>query len=203
MVSMNTKPGSSMAQTNKVMARINSRLDSIPEIEYSGAVGGFSFSGSGPSQAMYFMTLTDWDRRKDEGQSVDDVIGKIYAATADVPDATVFAMSPPMIAGYGMGNGFELYLQDKTGGDVTAFKGRTDSWRHCPAVPKSERSIRLLPLTIPSIGGHRCGEMRAVGHISPMCCPRSPGIIPGRMCRTSTVSPNSITSPCRHRRSTA
>ena len=37
-----------MAQTNKVMARINSRLDSIPEIEYSGAVGGFSFSGSGP-----------------------------------------------------------------------------------------------------------------------------------------------------------
>ena len=69
MVSMNTKPGSSMAQTNRVMARINSRLDSIGEIEYSGAVGGFSFSGSGPSQAMYFMTLTDWDQRKGEGQS--------------------------------------------------------------------------------------------------------------------------------------
>lgn len=126
MVSMNTKPGSSMDQTNKVMGRINSRLDSIPEIEYSGAVGGFSFNGSGPSQAMYFMTLTDWDRRKGEGQSVDDVIGKIYAATADVPDATVFAMSPPMIAGYGMGSGFELYLQDKTGGDVTAFKKEAD-----------------------------------------------------------------------------
>lgn len=128
MVSMNTKPGSSMAQTNKVMARINNRLDSISEIEYSGAVGGFSFSGSGPSQAMYFMTLKDWNQRKDEGQSVDDVIGKIYAATADVPDATVFAMSPPMIAGYGMGNGFELYLQDKTGGDVAAFKKEADKF---------------------------------------------------------------------------
>ena len=126
MVSMNTKPGSSLSQTNKVMARINSRLDSIPEIEYSGAVGGFSFSGSGPSQAMYFMTLKDWDQRKGEGQSVDDVIGKIYTVTADVPDATVFAMSPPMIAGYGMGNGFELYLQDKTGGDVAAFKKEAD-----------------------------------------------------------------------------
>lgn len=45
---------------------------------------------------------------------MNDVIGRIYAATADIPDATVFAMSPPMIAGYGMGNGFELYLQDKT-----------------------------------------------------------------------------------------
>ena len=128
MVSMNTKPGSSMAQTNKVMERINARLDSIGEIEYSGAVAGFSFSGSGPSQAMYFMTLTDWDQRKGEGQSVDDVIGKIYAATTDVPDATVFAMSPPMIAGYGMGNGFELYLQDKTGGDVAAFKKEADKF---------------------------------------------------------------------------
>ena len=128
MVSMNTKPGSSMAQTNEVMKQLNSRLDSIGEIEYSGAVAGFSFNGSGPSQAMYFMTLSDWGQRKGEGQSVDDVIGKIYAASSDVPDATVFAMSPPMVAGYGMGNGFELYLQDKTGGDGAAFKKEADKF---------------------------------------------------------------------------
>ena len=127
-VSMNTKPGSSMAQTNEVMKQLNSRLDSIGEIEYSGAVAGFSFNGSGPSQAMYFMTLSDWGQRKGEGQSVDDVIGKIYAASSDVPDATVFAMSPPMVAGYGMGNGFELYLQDKTGGDAAAFKKEADKF---------------------------------------------------------------------------
>ena len=128
MVSMNTKPGTSMAQTVKVMERINSRLDSIGEIEYNGAVAGFSFSGSGPSQAMYFVTLKDWEQREGEGQSVNDVIGKIYAATSDIPDATVFAMSPPMIAGYGMGNGFELYLQDKAGGDITAFKKEADKF---------------------------------------------------------------------------
>ena len=128
MVSMNTKPGSSMAQTNEVMKQLNSRLDSIGEIEYSGALAGFSFNGSGPSQAMYFMTLSDWGQRKGEGQSVDDVIGKIYAASSDVPDATVFAMSPPMVAGYGMGNGFELYLQDKTGGDAAAFKKEADKF---------------------------------------------------------------------------
>ena len=128
MVSMNTKPGTSMAQTSKVMERINSRLDSIGEIEYSGAVAGFSFSGSGPSQAMYFVTLKDWEQRKGEGQSVNDVIGKIYAATSDIPDATVFAMSPPMIAGYGMGNGFELYLQNKAGGNIAAFKEEADKF---------------------------------------------------------------------------
>lgn len=128
LVSMNTKPGSSMAQTQKVMGRINHSLDSIGEIEYNGAVAGFSFNGSGSSQAMYFMTLKDWKERKGDGQSVDDVITKIYANTSDIPDATVFAMSPPMIAGYGMGNGFELYLQDKTGGDINAFKKDADKF---------------------------------------------------------------------------
>lgn len=128
MISMNTKPGTSMAQTGKVMDRIDERLDSISEIEYSGAVAGFSFNGSGPSQAMYFVTLKDWDQRKDKGQSVGDVIEKIYAGAADVPDATVFAMSPPMIAGYGMGNGFELYLQDKTGGNIAMFKNEADKF---------------------------------------------------------------------------
>ena len=128
LVSMNTKPGSSMAQTQKVMDRINHSLDSIGEIEYNGAVAGFSFNGSGSSQAMYFMTLKDWNERKGEGQSVDDVIEKIYARTSDIPDATVFAMSPPMIAGYGMGNGFELYLQDKSGGDINAFKKYADKF---------------------------------------------------------------------------
>ena len=128
MVSMNTKPGTSMAQTGKVMKRINSRLDSIGEIEYSGAVAGFSFSGSGSSQAMYFVTLTDWEKRKGYGQSVNDVIGRIYAETSDIPDATVYAMSPPMIAGYGMGNGFELYLQDKNDGDIASFSKEADKF---------------------------------------------------------------------------
>lgn len=128
LVSMNTKPGSSMAQTQNVMSRINHSLDSIGEIEYNGAVAGFSFNGSGSSQAMYFMTLKDWKERKGEGQSVDDVIEKIYARTSDIPDATVFAMSPPMIAGYGMGNGFELYLQDKAGGDINTFKKEADKF---------------------------------------------------------------------------
>lgn len=128
LVSMNTKPGSSMAQTQKIMDRISHSLDSIGEIEYNGAVAGFSFNGSGSSQAMFFMTLKDWKERKGEGQSVDDVIAKIYARTSDIPDATVFAMSPPMIAGYGMGNGFELYLQDKSGGDINAFKKLADKF---------------------------------------------------------------------------
>lgn len=127
-ISMNVKPGTSLAQNAKIMKKIEDRLDSIPEIAYQGGAIGFSFNGTGSSQAMYFLSLTDWKERKGKGQSVNEVIDKIHDAVKDVPDATVFAMSPPMIPGYGMGNGFELYLQDKTGGDVTVFKNEVDKF---------------------------------------------------------------------------
>ena len=171
MVSMNTKPGTSMAQTSKVMERINSRLDSIGEIEYSGAVAGFSFSGSGPSQAMYFVTLKDWEDRKGEGQSVNDVIGKIYAATSDIPDATVFAMSPPMIAGYGMGNGFRALFAGQGGRKHRRLQGRgRQVCRSLVAATRNRRSLFLLCHGLSAIlGGYRCRQMRTVGCVARRC----------------------------------
>lgn len=49
------------------------------------------------------------------------VIGQIYARTADIKDAQIFAVAPPMISGYGTSTGFSLNLQDKAGGELTDF----------------------------------------------------------------------------------
>ena len=49
------------------------------------------------------------------------VIGQIYGRTADIKDAQIFAVAPPMISGYGTSTGFSMHLQDKTGGDLTEF----------------------------------------------------------------------------------
>lgn len=128
MISMNSKPGSSLLQTQRVMEQMNEQLKGIPEVEYNANVVGYSFSGSGPSMGMYFLSLKHWDERKEEGQSAADVVNKIYGLSAEVPDAQIFAMTPPMIPGYGMGSGFELYIQDKTAGDLNAFKKVTDNF---------------------------------------------------------------------------
>lgn len=37
-------------------------------------------------------------------------------------------MTPPMIPGYGMGGGFEVYLQDRVGGDLNEFKAVCDKF---------------------------------------------------------------------------
>ena len=41
----------------------------------------------------------------------------------DVKDGRVVAFAPPMISGYSMTNGFEIKMQDKTGGDINQFFG--------------------------------------------------------------------------------
>lgn len=127
-VSMNAKPGTSLEENKRIMARIDERLQDIPEIEYSSDVAGYSFSGAGPSMSMYILSLKHWDERKGKGQSAQDVIGRIYGFAPEFPDAQLFAMTPPMIPGYGMGSGFELYLQDKTAGDLETFKQTTDKF---------------------------------------------------------------------------
>lgn len=128
MVSMSSKPGTSMARNLEIMKEIDAELAKIPEIDSRAAVAGFSFTGAGSSKGMYFMSLAHWDDRKGEGQSIDDVIAKINAFAPRIPDATIYAMAPPMISGYGMGSGFELYLQDKAAGDIEDFKKVADEF---------------------------------------------------------------------------
>lgn len=128
MISMNSKPGMSMQQNQRVMQQISKQLEQIPEIDYEASVTGYSFTGSGPSMGMYFLSLKHWDERQEEGQSASDIVNRIYALSPEIPDAQMFVLTPPMIPGYGMGNGFELYVQDKVSGDLNAFKKVTDDF---------------------------------------------------------------------------
>ena len=52
------------------------------------------------------------------------MIGSLYVQSKmGVSDANVLIFAPPMIPGYSATNGFELNLQDKTGGDLDKFFG--------------------------------------------------------------------------------
>ena len=50
------------------------------------------------------------------------MLGQLYGAVGQqIKDATVMMFQPPMISGYSVTSGFELQLQDKTGGDINKF----------------------------------------------------------------------------------
>ena len=121
-VNVSTAAGSSLTTTDKVMERIEKRLIEIPQLKHVQKVAGYGLlAGQGSSFGMLILKLKPWDERPGDEDNVQSVIGQVYARTADIKDASVFAISPGMIPGYGMGNALELHMQDKMGGDMNEF----------------------------------------------------------------------------------
>ena len=122
MVNVTTASGSSLHTTGEIVDEVGRRILSIPGVETISQTAGYGLiSGVSTSAGMYIVRLKNWSERTDPSQSAAAIIGQIYARTADIKDASVFAMSPGMIPGYGTGNSIDLNLQDKNGGDITTF----------------------------------------------------------------------------------
>ncbi len=115
-------PGTSQDRTEAVLMQVDSLIASNPAIASRTMISGYSFiGGQGPSYGSFICKLKDWDERSVEQRS-DFVSGMLYLKAREViKDARVLLFAPPMIPGYSVSNGFELNLQDKTGGSLDKF----------------------------------------------------------------------------------
>lgn len=128
-VSLDAPAGSTLAETAEIMGQVEKKLKDIPQIENFNKVAGFGMgSGSGSSHGMFIVKLKHWDERKGDESSVDAISNEIYRRTAHIKNATIFVFSPPMISGYGTGNSFELYIQDRSGKGIDALSKVTDDF---------------------------------------------------------------------------
>lgn len=128
-VNVNTAAGSSLKTTDAIMKRVEQHMLQIPQVKHVQKVAGYGLlAGQGNSFGMLILKLHPWDERPDAADHVQAVIGQVYGRTADIKDASIFAISPGMIPGYGMGNALELHMQDKGGGDVNTFFGVTQQY---------------------------------------------------------------------------
>ena len=102
---------------------------------------------------MIIVKLKPWDERTAKEDQVQAVVNQIYARTADIKDATVFAIAPGMIPGYGMGNALDLNVQGQTGRDMNTFFQTTQQYLAAlnqrpeisMAYPRSMYAIRSGP----------------------------------------------------------
>ena len=128
-VNVSTAPGSSLKTTNDIIDRVEKRLEDLPQKLHLQKVAGYGLlSGQGNSFGMIIVKLKPWDERTAKEDQVQAVVNQIYARTADIKDATVFAFAPGMIPGYGMGNALDLNVQDKQGGDMNTFFQTTQQY---------------------------------------------------------------------------
>lgn len=116
-------PGTSQERTQYVMQQVDSLVAANPAVANRTQVTGYSFlAGQGSSYGTLIVKLKDWSERKGEGQDLNSIIGSLYMqAKTAIKDARVLLFAPPMIPGYSVTNGYELNLQDKTGGDLDDF----------------------------------------------------------------------------------
>ncbi len=75
-------------------------------------------SGQGASNGMFIIRLKPWDERTGDEDEINAVINEIYKRTDDISSAQITAFAQPMIPGYGVSSGFEIYVQDQKGGTI-------------------------------------------------------------------------------------
>lgn len=122
-VNVTTPPGSSLSQTKRTMDQVAESIREIPQIKQSANVTGYSMlGGQAPSGGMLIIKLKHWNERPEDSDYITAVINQIYACTAHVKSGKVYAFAQPTIMGYGMSNGFELYVQDRAGGDINTLQ---------------------------------------------------------------------------------
>ena len=115
-MSFDAPAGSTLSESESIMQEIQAEIKQMPQIQSFNMVTGFGMAlGNGASHGMFIIKLKPWDERTGKDDSVDAIRQEIYRRTAHIKNARLFIFAPPMIAGYGSGNSFDVYLQDRAG----------------------------------------------------------------------------------------
>lgn len=113
---------STLERTEQITKEIDSIARSIPEIELSSTLSGMDLiHGNGGSYGALFIRLKPWKERKGKNQDVNSVVAKLFEKTAHIKGASVIFFASPTLQGFGNNNGFEVQLQDRTGGSYQDF----------------------------------------------------------------------------------
>ncbi|MGL5682983.1 MAG: efflux RND transporter permease subunit [Marinifilaceae bacterium] len=129
-VNVSSAPGSSLSNTVAIMDKVEDAIKVLPQLKSYAKVSGYGMiSGQGPSNGMFILKLHEWDDRPNPEDAVNAIKGRIYGMTAGITDAQIFVFAPGMIPGYGMGNGFEMHMQDKQGeGNIASLYSTTQQF---------------------------------------------------------------------------
>ncbi len=114
-------PASSLERTDKVCKKVEEILSKAEGIENFNTIGGFSLLTrvSSSSNGFFFVELKPWDERTSEQLQARGIISSLNRQFAkEIPEAIVFAFSPPSIPGLGSAGGFSFWLQDRSGNSV-------------------------------------------------------------------------------------
>lgn len=116
--------GSSLERTDAVLKKVAARLVKIEGVEAAVMFAGFDgASGTQASNAgASYLAFKDYAWRARHGRSEQAIEADMRKAVADIDEANVFVVSPPVIQGIGSG-GFRMIIQDRAENGYKAMEG--------------------------------------------------------------------------------
>jgi multidrug efflux pump len=120
-------PAASLSRTQAVVDAASQNFQNHPAVESVFAVSGFDLLSSGmkTSAGTSFVSLKDRAEREAPELDARKLAGPFMGMNAGIKDGMVLAFNPPPIMGLSTTGGFELYLQDRTGGGVASLNAAT------------------------------------------------------------------------------
>ncbi|MDR1350074.1 MAG: multidrug efflux RND transporter permease subunit [Zoogloeaceae bacterium] len=114
--------GVTLKRTINMGEQMGSKLRSDQKnVERVMVIAGFDMIGG--SKGTMFIDLQDWDERKGEGRSAQELIGKYAGMGQQLTDGMAVIFNLPAIMGLGSTGGFEAYVQNRVDGDPKKLDG--------------------------------------------------------------------------------
>jgi len=116
-VGVQLPPGSSLPRTVEVSETARRLVAEDPAVVNVLQIEGFNlFTSTGQTNAAFLIAvLKPWEERDPRTENAKAIIERVLPKLRAVPDAIVFALPPPPIAGLGSAGGFQLQLEDSQG----------------------------------------------------------------------------------------
>jgi len=117
-------PGSSTEQTDRVLKKAVKKLLAVPGTEaavmFSGLDGASDTQASNAAAA--YITFKPFEERAGTDRTEQNIEKDMRAALADMDEAFVFVVPPPIIRGIGNGGGWRMMVQDRNGAGPQALE---------------------------------------------------------------------------------
>ena len=110
-------PGSSLERTDAVMRKVAARILPIPGVKGSVMLAGFDGASQtqAPNAAAAYVPLQSFEERRKLGVTLQSIMAEAQKRTADINEARLIIVPPPLIQGIGSAGGYRMVVEDRTG----------------------------------------------------------------------------------------
>jgi len=118
-------PGSSLERTDAVMRKVAARILPIPGVKGSVMLAGFDGASQtqAPNAAAAYVPLKSFEERRKLGVTLQSIMAEAQKRTADINEARLIIVPPPVIQGIGSAGGYRMIVEDRTGHSFPELSG--------------------------------------------------------------------------------